>query len=50
MKITLKNGNVYEVESGLSAFAIARQIDPEMAKASLVCEINGKMPASRYGW
>ncbi len=43
MKITLKNGNVYEVESGLSAFAIARQIDPEMAKASLVCEINGKM-------
>lgn len=43
MKITLKNGNVYEVEAGLSAFAIARQIDPEMAKSSLVCEINGKM-------
>ncbi len=43
IKVTLKDGNIIEAEAGSSAFAIARQISPELAKNSLVCEINGKM-------
>jgi len=43
IKVTLKDGSCIEAEAGSSAFAIARQISPELAKNSIVCEINGKM-------
>lgn len=43
IKISINDNDIVESESGLSAFAIARNFSPEIAKNSLVCEINGEM-------
>lgn len=43
IKISINDNDIVESEGGLSAFAIARNFSPEIAKNSLVCEINGEM-------
>ncbi len=42
IKITLKDGNVLEFESGVSAYDVARSISEGLARVALACTINGE--------
>lgn len=41
MKVTLKNGEIIEVNSGISAFELTKTISEGLARSALVCSING---------
>lgn len=43
MKITLKDGNVIEVENGTTAEQIAKSISEGLARAALVAKVNGEL-------
>lgn len=41
MKITLKNGDIMDIDSPISAYELTRSISDGLARASLACKING---------
>ena len=43
IKVTLKDGSVKEIESPLSAFDVAKEISPRLAKAACVARINDEI-------
>ena len=42
MNVTLKDGSVLQVEAGVTAFDVARQISDGLARAACLAEINGQ--------
>jgi threonyl-tRNA synthetase len=43
MKVNLPDGNVMEVENGLSAIEVAKQISPSLAKKVLAAKVNDEI-------
>ena len=43
MEIRLKDGNKIAIESAMSAIEIAKQIDESLAKAAIVCRVDGQL-------
>jgi len=45
MNITLKDGSKLQLEGSMSAFEVAKQISEGLARAAIVCKINGELAA-----
>lgn len=43
MKITLKDGTIMEAENAMSAFELTKKISEGLARAALVCRIDGRL-------